>query len=384
MVTNGTQNWEDIGNDAIRQVKNVLSSIDLDGIADSVGKAVGDAARQLGIVPSDPSPYIIYEPGSDRRAVLNQVGGAILLLLAAGGAATCIGCLFVSPFFTAGLPAAVFSGAVAAVLGVPGVRSLRKGRNQKRVNEVLKRVARRIGDRERVSVNELVKLTKTPEQELEPALRAGIQQGLIPQGRLEGSGAGETLFLTAHAWEVATDRHGNGSAGSRRNVSARTPRTSRATESGQSTGTEPGVDLEGLPEDAVETLKACVAFVSDIRAAQSGIDDDQVSSSLAGIASKVESLTVYVYRHPETASQLKKMTSYYFPTTVKLAQSYAELESRATGAQAESTMAELKETLALVDDALAKLSDSLVQEQSWDLKSDMDVMRQMLEQDGLS
>lgn len=355
-----------MGSDAVQQVKNALASIDLEGIGRSIGKAVGDAARQLGLVQDYTSPYIIHDDSSDKHALASTVRGVILLLVALGLISVGVIGLVVNTAFGAVL------GAGGAVSLIAGIRGVKRGGYEKRLGKAVDDMAHKLGARQSVALNELARLVDTPVAELKPLVRTAIERGLIPEGHLDSSNKGEVLYLSRGAWNAELEARSTAQSETSRR------KAERATSKRASNGTD------GLPHDAFEVVQACASFVASIKASAAPLHDAETRASLEGIAQKVEQLAVYVRKHPETAPQLRKLVTYYLPTTEKLAESYAELERLGQSAQTQSTRDELKETLRLIDDALAKLSATLLQEQSWDLKSDMDVMRQMLKQDGLA
>lgn len=354
---------------ADRQMREALDRLNLSGIADQIGKATADVARQLGLTQEGSSPYI-------KRDVLGSKAPFVHMGIGAGLSFFALMFLAASVVLLIG---DIFSGVVGllftAAVGVPGIGLIRKARRERRLYDTLSRVSNVLDQRERIPLAELSGMVGVPAAELEPLMGEAIARGLIPHGHLGTSARGKELFLAADAW--------------RQELEARSAATARAaaphaTAAPPEAGAADGEQDPELTPEVADLLRACVNFNDDVRGACARIKDPEASGSLESIASRVVGLAVYVRKHPETASRLHRLITYYLPTTKKLAVSYAELEQQGDGPQAASTRAELKETFALIDDALAKFSDDLLQSQSWDLKSDMDVLRTMLKQDGLS
>lgn len=378
----GGESWRE-GADPVEQVKAALSKLDVGGAADSVGKAVKSLARQLGISKPQASPYIVYDRAANGRSAGKTLAGALLALVAVGFAGATLVSL---PFAAVGLwPFTLGALAGAVGFGTWSALRVRAGRREQELAGLLSRMSGSLEERERVSLAELAQLAGVPVSRLESLLRLAIERGYLPEGHLRGTSGRRTLFLTDRAWESELQ-------------TMSVPRARRPAGADDGEGSDPLVveaevtdaaqdearaRVDELPEDAAEVVTTCVLFAQDALKTRAEITDGQVGASLEGMAAKVEKLAAYVCEHPETAPQLRKLVTYYLPTTAKLAASYGKLESRG-GEQAESTRAELKETLALVDSALEKLSDDLLREESWDLKADMDVMRAMIEQDGLA
>lgn len=337
----GSPDLEHLVDDAVGQVR------------DALAKVVGDVGRVLGFGGREPSPYIVLEKDVGSRVRGQYIRCGILL--------------FVTLIFLAsaveelGSPVALVISLVLAALHARwGIRHYLRGRHEQRLADVLAGMSRELGTTERASLAELARTVDVPTKELEPLVAEAIDRGLIPEGHLASREGAETLYLTAASWEADQALE-----------------EARREEPG-------GAEGDALPDDAARVVEACRSFCATAAHVREDIRDADVTSTLGGIAKKVERIARYVERHPETAPQLRKLVTYYLPTTAKLASSYAELEGAGDGPEAASTRDELRETLGLVDAALGRLSDSLLQDQSWDLKSDMDVMRSMLEQDGLS
>jgi hypothetical protein len=209
-------------------------------------------------------------------------------------------------------------------------------------------------------------------------LHDAIDRGIIPNGHIGYGQSGQMLYLTDAAW-MSAQPYGSKSPAS--------SQTAASKEASPDAGAKPDASKKygpGVPEDVAELLDECQDSVDAIRTAALKVSDLEVRSTLESIAKKTDKILGYVARHPKTASKIKHASSYYLPTTVKLASSYAELERHSAGPEVTSTLAEVRDTLSMMDKSLSKLSDELVQGQSIDLKSDMKVMRTMLNQDGLS
>lgn len=360
------QRRDDAGDDAIEQVKHALASIDFEGIGNSISKSVTDVARQLGLISGGRSPYIVRESGADRHAAIKVVQGAVLLPVSAV-------CLLGT--VVAGLTGSLVGVGVmlvgAVVSGSAGFTRMHRGQRDKKRDSVLRRVSEVLGADEQISLNRLAQLVGMPSSELESYVQEAIQHGNIPEGRLTGSGIDRTLYLTKAAWE-----------GDYRQYLGHRPPQSAAKAAVASGAADAAV--AGLPPDALELLNECASFDDAVKDSRTQISDAEVVASLDGIRTKVNRVADYVARHPQTAGQLRRLRTYYLPTTSKLVRSYVELQAAGTGPQAASTRAELKDTFAQIDDALSKAADDLLQSQSMDVKADIDVMQTMLKQDGLS
>ena len=362
MAEKDFDNMRRAGTDAARQVGEAFSQLDFSGVSRSIEKAVRDVGRQLSAFGRDErSPYVISDPQDVSRARWRMWAGLAILF-------------FVTiPLVVVGLALLVFSplsGIVTLALGVAaavaGSRLVGKGAHAKNFAQMLQRVDKALGDRQSVSVAELAGEAGVPMPQLVSVLDEAISRGLIPEGRLDEDGGKRVLYLTEEAWSAAQGRR----------PVAQVASTTVAASSGE--------ESFSLPEEAREVLAAATKSVEGIREGAEKVREGEVRATLERIASKTEDICAYVMHHPEVASQFRKAATYYLPTTAKLAGSYVEFEGHATGPEVVKTLTEMRSSFAQMDDALSKLSDELVLDQSIDVHSDIEVLRTMLEQDGLS
>lgn len=358
-------NMRRAGTDAARQVGEAFSQLDLSGVSKSIEKAVRDVGRQLSAFGRDErSPYVISDPQDVSRARWRMwVGFALLVFLALPLVVVGLGLLFLGP------PSGIATMVLGVVVAALGARLVGSGSREKSFSQTLRRVDKALGDRQSVSVAELAGEAGVPVPQLVSVLDEAISRGLIPEGHLDVAGTKKMLYLTDDAWDA---------------VQART-RPSEATADEPAPATDgDDVGSSTLPEEAREVLSAATQSAKQISDCASKIREAEVSATLGRIASKSEDICAYVMHHPEVASQFRRAATYYLPTTAKLAASYAELEGHAGGPEAVRTLSDLRASFAQVDEALSKLSDELVLDQSIDVHSDIEVLRTMLEQDGLS
>ena len=83
--------------------------------------------------------------------------------------------------------------------------------------------------------------------------------------------------------------------------------------------------------------------------------------------------------------KLRKFMQYYMPTTLKLVQTYQELDAQPTeGENIRQSKAEIEKTLDTINLAYEKLLDSFFEDAAIDIRSDITVLETMLAQEGLT
>lgn len=115
------------------------------------------------------------------------------------------------------------------------------------------------------------------------------------------------------------------------------------------------------------------------------IKDSQVQEKVARMEVLAARIFVAATEHPECISQTDKLFKYYFPSIMKLLNTYSDLEKQPLqGENIQKTRKEIEESLDMMNRALEKLFDEMFQNVAMDISSDIQVLEVMLRQDGLT
>ena len=88
---------------------------------------------------------------------------------------------------------------------------------------------------------------------------------------------------------------------------------------------------------------------------------------------------------PSDVPQIRKFFRYYLPTTIKLLHAYDRMSSQGIeGENIDKSISSINEMLDVAIEAYKKRLDSLFENQALDIDTDIDVMNQMLEREGLT
>lgn len=140
-----------------------------------------------------------------------------------------------------------------------------------------------------------------------------------------------------------------------------------------------------LDPKCAELIAQGRSYIRHIHECNDRIPDEAMSEKLARLELVVTRIFTEAERNPEVVDDLKKMMSYYLPTTKKLLDAYCNLNEQPVGGQNIDTMKkEIEETLDTLNSAFEKLLDDLFEEQAWDISSDISVLNTMLAQEGLT
>lgn len=346
----------------------------------------------------------VKAPGRVSGTVMKWVGyscsgmfGLSLAILGAVGAAT--GVSLAVPVSILGV---LFAGSLG--VGIGGKKRLELAQRFRKYVSVL-------GNRTYCMVEELADSVGESSKFVRKDLKKMIRQGFFPQGYLDQK---ETCLITdkqtyqqyqdaqqsyearKKAAQQSKDpgrRDGDGqyfetafdsesSSGSENAAAKRSGTNQNGAASGHFADSDIRADLD--PKCA-ELIAQGRSYIRHIHECNDRIPDEAMSEKLARLEVVVTRIFTEAERNPEVVDDLKKMMSYYLPTTKKLLDAYCNLNEQPVGGQNIDTMKkEIEETLDTLNSAFEKLLDDLFEEQAWDISSDISVLNTMLAQEGLT
>ena len=122
-----------------------------------------------------------------------------------------------------------------------------------------------------------------------------------------------------------------------------------------------------------------------IHEANERIPGEEVSGKLDRMEQITRRIFDEVSRRPELAGSLNMFMNYYLPTTTKLVKAYEEMDQQPVqGENIRTAKREIENSLDTISDAFEKLLDSFFREQAMDVSSDINVMKMMMKQEGLT
>ncbi len=140
-----------------------------------------------------------------------------------------------------------------------------------------------------------------------------------------------------------------------------------------------------LPKDVQSILKDGNDYLNKIRYYNDLIPDTEtMSDKLYTMEATVLSIFKKLKEAPDIAGDLRKFMSYYLPTTEKLLQNYVDLRKESLNVEnIVNSQKEIEEATDVINDAFVKLLNQLFENTSWDISSDISVMKTMMKQDAL-
>lgn len=135
--------------------------------------------------------------------------------------------------------------------------------------------------------------------------------------------------------------------------------------------------------EAGEVIEEGKNYVRLIRQCNDEIPGEEMSDKLGRLELLVTRIFEQVEKEPELAPELRKMLSFYLPTTKKLLEAYRDLDGQQLDlSNVEQTKREIESAVDNINEAFEKFLDELFREKAWDIQSDISALHTILKQDG--
>lgn len=209
------------------------------------------------------------------------------------------------------------------------------------------------------AISKLAAASQKSERYVLRDVRKMISLGMFPQGRIDEEE--KTLLLTDEVYRQYLDL-----------------KRRREEQAKQAAETEEDRKFR-------EVVERGERYLTSIRRANDAIPGEVVSQKLYRLEEIVQKIFEQVKKHPEQISELRRFLDYYMPITLKLVETYQELDQQqASGAHISSAKGEIEKTLDTINHAFENLFDSLFEHTAVDISSDITVLKTMLQQEGLT
>lgn len=124
---------------------------------------------------------------------------------------------------------------------------------------------------------------------------------------------------------------------------------------------------EGIEnQDLVRAIEEGNRYIEAVRRANDAIPGEEISEKLYRLETLIRKIFEVLKQKPEQLPKLRKFMQYYMPTTLKLVQTYQELDTQpASGENIQQSKAEIEKTLDTINLPIEKLLDSFLRMQPW-------------------
>lgn len=144
-------------------------------------------------------------------------------------------------------------------------------------------------------------------------------------------------------------------------------------------------DNPEINEEVKKVIEEGKEYIKRIRECNDAIPGEDISQKISHMEMLVQKIFDRVKEDPDSLDDIRKLMEYYLPTTVKLLESYKQLDCQPVqGENIKSSKEEIEKTLDTLNTAFERLLDSLFEDVAWDVSSDISVLNTMLSQEGLT
>ncbi len=269
-------------------------------------------------------------------------------------------------------------------LGISGSKKLSLARRFRRYREIL-------GSRTYCLVEELANAVGQNCKFVQKDLKKMIRGGLFTEGYLDRK---ETLLITDKATyqqylTTQTEYEKRELDSEQRTRQEEAERKAQKQEESRnqkhSDNKADSRNIKSLSPECRELVEEGKRYILHVHECNEKIPDETMSAKLDRLELVITRIFREAEKDPDVVPELKKMMSYYLPTTKKLLDAYCEMNMQPIrGQNIENTKKEIENALDTVNTAFENLLDGLFEETAWDISSDISVLNTMLAQEGLT
>jgi len=149
-------------------------------------------------------------------------------------------------------------------------------------------------------------------------------------------------------------------------------------------GVAGGLGVSGGSADGISVTQDA-AILAELREVNSFINDSSIAAKVNKLIELTEKIFKIVEDNPDKQPQLRRFSSYYLPTTLKLVRSYTTLEKQGVkGENIMSTKKSIGDILDTLSTGFEQQLDQLFKSDAIDIAADINVLENLMHQDGLS
>lgn len=336
---------------------------------------------------SDQSKDRMYRPVKAKLKVKGELTGTIMkwsgysMGAMFGLSIGILGVIAVSTGFSVAIPAGILGilCGTSCLLGAGGSRRQGIARRFRKYQEIL-------GERTFCLVEELASGIGQSCKYVQKDLKKMIQKGYFSEGYLDRK---ETLLITdksTYQQYLTTQAEYERREMMQKKEAADKNVYGNSGQNGSGSSKEEQIKKNNnLTPQCQELIEEGQRYIRHVHECNEKIPDEEMSRKLDRLELVITRIFREAEKNPDVVSDLRKMMSYYLPTTRKLLDAYCELDEQPIrGQNIENTKKEIEVALDTINEAFEKLLDGLFEETAWDISSDISVLHTMLKQEGLT
>ena len=124
--------------------------------------------------------------------------------------------------------------------------------------------------------------------------------------------------------------------------------------------------------------------VSEMRRLNDSIEDETISAQIDHLEEVTRKIIDLVVKQPKKLPQIRRFLDYYLPTTLKILNAYDRMDAAGiSGENIDATKKKVEQMMATISQAFDRQLDALFGDEALDISTDITVMEQMLQREGL-
>lgn len=138
-------------------------------------------------------------------------------------------------------------------------------------------------------------------------------------------------------------------------------------------------------ERSQEIIAESITSLDKLSEKRDEIESPSFKESLGKLIDNSTDILKIIEKYPDKATGLGKFSTYYLPTSLKLATSYKEFEMvNSMDSRIVKSMGEIDESIKTIAEAFDKMKIDLLDDRAMDVKTEIDTINLLLKQEGLS
>lgn len=149
---------------------------------------------------------------------------------------------------------------------------------------------------------------------------------------------------------------------------------------------EENLSVEDLnKERSQEIIAESITSLDKLSEKRDEIESPSFKESLGKLIDNSTDILKIIEKYPDKATGLGKFSTYYLPTSLKLATSYKEFEMvNSRDSRIVKSMGEIEESIKTIAEAFDKMKIDLLDDRAMDVKTEIDTINLLLKQEGLA
>ena len=354
--------------DAINEVKTTLKDKSYH-YNKKIKEKVKNKYRDIGVTKKEENKmkmYIAKRPAGSISGIIYTVFGAILSgLFGITLISISISSYFISGFST--VQTITLSGLFA--LFVPSVGLTLKGISLRKRVKRFRQYIRSLNSNNYCSIEELAVSIKKKNKYVMKDLRKMIDLGMFPQGHIDDK---KTYFMLS-------DEVYENYLASQEALKMRNEEELKRQEQLKQEVNDPA------KKELRTTIEMGRNHIEQIKSVNDAIPEEEISVKLSRLQNIVAQIFKHVEQNPKKLPEVSKFINHYLPMTLKLVNSYKELNDQPVhGENIKNAKNEIEKTIDIINFAFENLLDDLFEEIALDISTDISVLETLLTQEGLT